>query len=77
MDKIFHDLVKIEGFKYIFIGTSKGIPQFWSNLDVILPFAGRIIVQEVIEKITLMLKIEFEIETRLGTLNLDKYGKAL
>jgi hypothetical protein len=40
-----------------------------TNLDEILPLVGRIIHQELEEKINFVLKVEFEIERRLASLN--------
>jgi hypothetical protein len=48
-----------------------------TNLQEVMPFAGRILEQELEEKINFILKVEFELENRLKTLNLDKDGKAL
>jgi hypothetical protein len=48
-----------------------------TNLTDILPFVGRIIHQELEEKISLMLKVEFEVEQRLLSINLDKHGKPI
>ena len=42
-----------------------------------MPFAGRILNQELEEKINFILKVEYEIENRLKSLNLDKYGKPI
>jgi hypothetical protein len=48
-----------------------------TNLQEIMPFAGRILEQELEEKINFILKVEFEVENRLKSLNLDKDGKAI
>lgn len=77
VDQIFQDLIKIEGFKYQQIKTKFGLARVYTNLDELLPFVGRIIQQELEEKINFILKVEFEIERRLESLNLDKDGKSI
>jgi ABC-type uncharacterized transport system permease subunit len=77
VDQIFQDLIKIPGFKYQQIRTVYGLAKVVTNLQEIIPFAGRILEQELEEKINFILKVEFEIENRLLTLNLDKDGKPL
>jgi len=76
LNEIFKDFEKIPGFKYDEIYVYGGT-KFMSNLEDILPFAGRVLKQEIEEKINLLLKVEFEIERRLASINLDKYGKPL
>jgi hypothetical protein len=77
VDQIFQDLIKIEGFKYQQIKLKFGLARVYTNLDDLLPFVGRIIQQELEEKINFILKVEFEIERRLESLNLDKDGKSI
>jgi hypothetical protein len=77
IDTVFNDLIKIPGFKYSQIKTKFGLARVYTNLDELLPFVGRIINQELEEKINFILKVEFEIENRLLTLNLDKDGNAI
>ena len=77
LNQVFNDLLKIEGFRYTEISTIRGIPRVDTNLTDILPFVGRIIHQELEEKISLMLKVEFEVEQRLLSINLDKQGKPI
>ena len=77
VDQIFQDLIQIPGFKYQQIRTMHGLAKVYTNLDELMPFAGRIINQELEEKINFILKVEFELENRLRSLNLDKDGKAL
>jgi 5-bromo-4-chloroindolyl phosphate hydrolysis protein len=77
VDQIFQDLIKIEGFKYQQIKTKFGLARVYTNLDELLPFVGRIIQQELEEKINFILKVEFEIERRLESINLDKDGKSI
>lgn len=77
VDQIFNDLTQIPGFKYQQIKTKFGLARVYTNLDDLMPFVGRIINQELEEKINFILKVEFEVENRLKSLNLDKYGKAL
>lgn len=77
IDTVFNDLVKIEGFKYSQVKTKFGLARVYTNLDELLPFVGRIIHQELEEKINFILKVEYELENRLLTLNLDKNGKPL
>lgn len=77
VDEIFQDFTKIQGFKYQQIKTKYGLARVYTNLDEILPFAGRILHQELEEKINFILKVEFEIERRLASLNLDKDGNSI
>ena len=77
VDQIFQDLTQIPGFKYQQIKTKFGMARVYTNLDDILPFVGRIIQQELEEKINLILKVEYEVEQRLLSLNLDKDGKSI
>lgn len=77
VDQIFNDLTWIPGFKYQQIKTKFGLARVYTNLQEVMPFAGRILEQELEEKINFILKVEFEVENRLKSLNLDKYGKAL
>lgn len=77
VDQIFQDLIKIEGFKYQQIKTKFGLARVYTNLDELLPFVGRIINQELEEKINFILKVEYEIERRLASINLDKDGKSI
>jgi len=77
MNTVFKDLIKIPGFKYSQIKTKYGLPRVYTNLDEVLPFVGRIINSELEDKISLLLKVEFEVEQRLLSLNLDKNGKAI
>jgi hypothetical protein len=77
VDEIFNDLIKIPGFKYQQIKTKYGLARVYTNLDDLLPFVGRIINQELEEKINFILKVEFEITNRLASLNIDKDGRAI
>lgn len=77
VDQVFNDLTCIPGFKYEEITTRHGLAKVITNLQEIMPFAGRILEQELEEKINFILKVEFEIEHRLKSLNLDKNGKTL
>jgi len=77
LNEVFNDLLKIKGFLCKEISTIRGIPRVDTNLTEILPFVGRIIHQELEEKISIMLKVEFEIEQRLLSINLDKNGKPI
>ena len=77
VDQIFNDLTQIPGFKYQQIKTKFGLARVYTNLDELMPFAGRIINQELEEKINFILKVEFELENRLRSLNLDKNGQAI
>ena len=77
IDTVFTDLIKIPGFKYSQIITKFGLARVYTNLDELLPFVGRIIHQELEEKINFILKVEYEIENRLLTLNLDRDGKSI
>jgi hypothetical protein len=77
VDQIFADLINIPGFKYEQIKTKYGLAKVYTNLEELLPFVGRIIQQELEEKINFILKVEFEVENRLKSLNLDKNGRAI
>lgn len=77
VDEIFNDLTWIPGFKFQQIKTKFGLARVYTNLDDLMPFVGRIINQELEEKINFILKVEYELENRLRSLNLDKDGKAL
>lgn len=77
VDQIFNDLIQIPGFQFSQIKTKYGLARVYTNLDDLMPFAGRIINQELEEKINFILKVEYELENRLRTLNLDKDGKTL
>lgn len=77
VDVVFQDLIKIEGFKYQQVKAKFGLARVYTNLDELLPFVGRIIQQELEEKINFIFKVEYEIEHRLASLNLDKDGKSI
>lgn len=77
VDQIFNDLTHIPGFKYQQIKTKFGLARVYTNLDDLMPFVGRIINQELEEKINFILKVEYELENRLKSLNLDKNGNPL
>jgi hypothetical protein len=68
VDQIFQDLIKIEGFKYSQIKTKFGLARVYTNLDELMPFVGRIINQELEEKINFILKVEFEVKARIESL---------
>ena len=65
VDEVFTDLIQIPGFKYSQIYTKFGLAKVYTNLEILLPFAGRILSQELEEKINFILKVEYEIERRL------------
>ena len=77
VDQIFNDLTEIPGFKYNQVKTKFGLARVYTNLEDIIPFVGRIINQELEEKINFILKVEFEVEERLRSLNIDKDGKSI
>ena len=77
VDQIFIDLTQIPGFKYQQIKTKFGMARVYTNLEDLMPFVGRIINQELEEKINFILKVEYELENRLRSLNLDKDGKSI
>jgi hypothetical protein len=74
VDEIFNDLTWIPGFKFQEIKTKFGLARVHTNLDELMPFVGRIINQELEEKINFILKVEYELENRLKSLNLKKDG---
>jgi hypothetical protein len=75
VDEVFNNLTFIPGFLYTEINTQHGLAKVRTNLQDLMPFAGRILEQELEEKINFILKVEFEIQHRLASLNLDKDGK--
>ena len=77
VDQVFNDLTWIPGFLYSEITTRHGLAKVHTNLQEVMPFAGRILEQELEEKINFILKVEYEIEHRLASLNLDKNGKSI
>jgi hypothetical protein len=77
VDQIFNDLIKIPGFQFSQVKTKYGMARVYTNLDDTLPFVGRIINQELEEKINFILKVEYEIEHRLRSLNLDRNGNSI
>ena len=77
VDQIFNDLTKIPGFKFSQIKTKFGMARVYTNLYDMMPFVGRIIDQELEEKINFILKVEYELENRLKSLNLDKNGNSI
>ena len=74
VDQIFNDLTKIPGFQFSQVKIKYGLARVYTNLEDILPFVGRIINQELEEKINFILKVEYELENRLKSLNLSKDG---
>tara|TARA_R110000782_G_scaffold30983_6_gene76823 strand:+ start:8436 stop:8771 length:336 start_codon:yes stop_codon:yes gene_type:complete len=77
VDQVINDLTKIPGFKYQQIKLKYGLARVSTNLEQLIPFAGRILTQELEDKINFILKVEFELENRLLSLNLDKNGKEI
>lgn len=77
LNVVFDDLCKIEGFRLTEISTVRGIPRMQSNLVELMPWVGNTIHAEIEEKIIMIMKVEFELEKRLQSLNLDKNGKPL
>ena len=77
LNEIFNDLTKIEGFKYHEISTVHGIPRVVTNLTELLPFVGRIIHENIEESLSIILKVEFEVEQRLSSINIDKQGNPI
>ena len=74
VDQIFNDLIQIPEFQFSQVKTKYGLARVYTNLEDILPFVGRIINQELEEKINFILKVEYEVENRLKSLNLSKDG---
>jgi hypothetical protein len=77
VDQVFDNLTWIPGFKYQQVKTKFGLARVYTNLEELMPFVGRIINQELEEKINFILKVEYEVENRLKSLNLDKNGKTI
>jgi len=74
VDQVFNDLTQIPGFQFSQVKTKFGLARVYTNLEDLLPFVGRIINQELEEKINFILKVEYELENRLKSLNLSKDG---
>tara|TARA_R110000868_G_scaffold173661_1_gene409950 strand:+ start:355 stop:693 length:339 start_codon:yes stop_codon:yes gene_type:complete len=74
VNEIFNDLTQISGFQFSQVKTKFGLARVYTNLDDLMPFVGRIINQELEEKINFILKVEYELEIRLKSLNLNKDG---
>jgi hypothetical protein len=77
VDQIFNDLIKIPGFKFSQIKTKYGLARVYTNLYELMPFVGKIVDQELEEKINFILKVEYEIEKRLESIKIDKYGNSI
>jgi hypothetical protein len=77
LNEIFNDLTKIKGFKYKEISTIRGLPRVDTNLTELMPFVGRIIHEKIEESLSIILKVEFEVEQRLSSLNIDKQGNSI
>jgi len=77
VDQIFNDLTNIPGFKYQQVKCKYGLARVYTNLEEIMPLIGRVVNYELEEKINFILKVEFEVENRLLSLNLDKDGKSI
>ena len=77
INHVIDDLSKIEGFRLTEISTFRGIPRVQSNLTEILPWVGHLVHEELEEKLSIVMKVEFEVEARLKSLNLDINGKSL
>ncbi len=77
VNHVMDNLSKIEGFRLKEISTVHGIPRVQSNLIEIMPWVSSVIHAEIEEKITMIMKVEFEVEQRLRSLNLDINGKPL
>lgn len=65
MDALLGDLIKIPGFEWYEIGTRKGMGYLDSNLEELIPCVGRIMVDEIGNKLNFILKVEYEIEKRM------------
>ena len=77
VDQVFNDLTWIPGFQFSQIKTKYGLARVYTNLYELMPFVGRIVDQELEDKINFILKVEYELENRLASLNLDKDGKSI
>ena len=77
VNHVMDNLSKIEGFKLQEISTVRGVPRVQTNLIELMPWVASVIHEEIEQKITMILKVEFEIEQRLRSINLDKNGKPL
>ena len=77
MNHVMDNLSKIEGFTLTEVSTVRGIPRVQTNLVELMPWVASVIHEEIEEKITMILKVEFEVEQRLNSIGLDINGKPL
>tara|TARA_A100001201_G_C4041567_1_gene186850 strand:+ start:572 stop:904 length:333 start_codon:yes stop_codon:yes gene_type:complete len=77
MNHVMNNLSKIEGFKLIEVSTVRGVPRVQSNLIELMPWVAAVIHEEIEDKISLVMKVEFEVEQRLNSIGLDINGKPL
>ena len=76
MDNLLKDLIKIPGFKWYEISTKQGMGYFDSNLEELIPCVGRIMVDEIQNKLNFILKVEYEVERRMlltADIGVDSY----
>ena len=77
MNHVMSDLSNIEGFTLTEVSTVRGIPRVQTNLVELMPWVAAVIHAEIEEKLTMILKVEFEVGQRLNSIGLDINGKPL
>ena len=77
VNHVMNNLSKIEGFKLKEISTVRGVPRVQTNLIELMPWVAAVIHEEIEDKISLVMKVEFEVEQRLNSIGLDINGKPL
>lgn len=76
MDALLGDLIKIPGFEWYEIGTRKGMGYLDCNLEELIPCVGRIMIDEIGNKLNFILKVEYEVERRMlltAEIGVDSY----
>jgi len=77
MSHVMNDLSVIEGFYLKEVSTVRGIPKIQTNLVEIMPWVASVIQDEIEDKLSIIMKVEFEVEQRLQSIGLDINGKPL
>ena len=77
MSHVMNDLCVIEGFALKEVSTVRGVPRVQTNLVEIMPWVASVIHDEIEDKLSIIMKVEFEVEQRLQSIGLDINGKPL
>jgi len=77
LSHVMDNLTKIDGFILKEVSTVRGVPRVQTNLIELMPWVGNVIHAEIEDKLTIIMKVEFEIEQRLRSIGLDINGKPL